>query len=165
MKRVVFFLLVIVFELVACKKDNNRIIDASYHPDVTPAKFTNSTAITNLYFPAPVGKKYIYEGQTEDGIERVEETRTTSTKMIMGIECIVVEYQEFLNDILIEKTFDWYAQDNEGNVWYFGEAVDNYNNNGSVKNHDGSWRSEERRVGKECRYEWSPCHERKKNIR
>ncbi|MEJ7741010.1 MAG: hypothetical protein WKF97_26630 [Chitinophagaceae bacterium] len=40
---------------------------------------------------------------------------------------------------MIEKAIDWYAQDNEGNLWYFGEAVDNYNSNGTLKDHAGSW--------------------------
>jgi hypothetical protein len=39
---------------------------------------------------------------------------------------------------LFEETYDWYAQDKAGNVWYFGEAVDFYRN-GKVVNHKGSW--------------------------
>ena len=85
------------------------------------------------------GKKYIYEGQTRDGLERIEEQRLTTTKTILGITCIVVEFKAFLNGTLIEKAIDWYAQENTGIVWYFGEAVDNYNINGSLKNHAGSW--------------------------
>lgn len=139
MKRSVLYLLVTMVVIVACKKDNNRIIDANYKPDVTPAKFTHSTDITNVYFPLLTGKKYIYEGQTDEGLEHVEEQRITSTKMVMGIECVIVEYHAFVNGVLIEKTFDWYAQDNDGNVWYFGETVDNYNSDGSLRDHGGSW--------------------------
>jgi hypothetical protein len=139
MKHSILFIAVMTLVLISCKKENGRTIDANYKPDVSAAKFTNSTNVTNVYFPAPLGKKYIYEGQTDEGLERVEEQRTTTTKMIMGIECIVVEYNAYLNGVLIEKTFDWYAQDNDGNVWYFGETVDNYNTNGTLKDHEGSW--------------------------
>jgi hypothetical protein len=41
---------------------------------------------------------------------------------------------------LVEQTYDWYAQDKEGNVWYFGEDVTEYKN-GKVTGHEGSWES------------------------
>ena len=39
---------------------------------------------------------------------------------------------------MIEDTHDWFAQDKDGNVWYFGEEVDNYED-GVIANHYGSW--------------------------
>src|SRR5687767_11316701 len=125
MKRIVLWAISSLLVLSACKKEKTN--DPNYKPDIDPDKFTNSTDITNLYFPAPVGKKYIYEGETEDGLERIEEQRLTSTKTIMGITCIVVNFKAYLDGQLIEEAWDWYAQDNTGNVWYLGEAVDNYN--------------------------------------
>jgi hypothetical protein len=139
MKRITVLLAASLLWLAACKKDKTRIIDASYNPDVSTAKFANSTNITNPYFPITAGKKYIYEGQTPNGMEHIEEQRLTTAKTILGIICIEVEFKAFLNSVLIEKANDWYAQDNAGNIWYFGEAVDNYNNNGSLKDHAGSW--------------------------
>jgi hypothetical protein len=44
-----------------------------------------------------------------------------------------------VNGKLSEEADDWYAQDNEGTVWYFGEYVNNYNANEQLENHDGSW--------------------------
>ena len=136
----------------ACKKDLvrkesitkadsqlSRKVDSRYNPDVSLSKFTNSTNVTNPYFPVPSGKKYIYEGQTEDVLERIEEIRLATTKIILGIKCIIVNFKAYENGKLIEEAFDWYAQDNIGNVWYFGEAVDNYNPDGSFKDHEGSW--------------------------
>src|SRR4030095_14108434 len=102
MKSSILLILVTIFSAVGCKKDK-RIIDANYKPDITPAKFSNSTNITNKYFPAPIGKKYIYEGQTDEGLEHVEEERTATIKTIMGIECAVVEYHELVNGVLVEK--------------------------------------------------------------
>jgi len=139
MKLLLLLSTVSFFLMPACKKENNRVIDSSYMPDVGVARFTNSATITNPYFPAAEGKKYVYEGQSEDGLERVEEQRLTSTKTIMGITCIIVHFKEYLNNELIEETWDWYAQDNDGNVWYFGEAVDNYGPNGILQDHGGSW--------------------------
>ncbi len=45
--------------------------------------------------------------------------------------------------VLVEDTFDWYAQDTAGNVWYLGELATNYeyDNKGNFigTNNDGSW--------------------------
>lgn len=128
----------ILLLLMSCKKDKTRLIDSGYKPDVNITKFTNSTNITNPYFPYAAGKKYIYEGQTQDGLELIEEQRLTTTKTILGITCIIVNFKAYLNGTLIEEAWDWYAQDNDGNVWYFGEDVDNYVN-GVLLDHGGSW--------------------------
>jgi hypothetical protein len=50
----------------------------------------------------------------------------------------VVWDREWLNDALIEETYDWYAQDKEGNVWYLGEDSKEYEN-GKAANSKGSW--------------------------
>ena len=44
----------------------------------------------------------------------------------------------WLDEELIEETFDWYAQDKEGNVWYMGEDSKEYEN-GKVVSTEGSW--------------------------
>lgn len=139
MKRIAFLLATCLLTFAACKKEKTRAFDSSYKPDVSPAKFTNSTNVTNPYHPVTAGKKYIYEGTTPDGLERIEEQRLATTKTILGITCIVVNFRAYLNGKLIEEAWDWYAQDNSGNLWYFGEAVDNYNPNGTIKDHGGSW--------------------------
>ena len=41
----------------------------------------------------------------------------------MGVTSVVVRVTEWINGELVEDTFDWYAQDNDGNVWYFGEEL------------------------------------------
>lgn len=124
---------------VSCKKDETRQPDSSYNPVIQPENFTNSTTITNPYFPLTLGKKYIYEGQSEDGLERIEIQRLDKPKSVLGIPCAVINDKVWINGILVEDTDDWYAQDNNGNVWYMGEYVTDYNSDGSVKDHDGSW--------------------------
>ncbi|MBK9105413.1 MAG: hypothetical protein IPL92_12810 [Saprospiraceae bacterium] len=69
----------------------------------------------------------------------VEEQRLPETRIVQGIECIVVNFKAYLNGVLIEEAYDWYAQDVDGTVWYFGEEVDNYNTDGTLRDHAGSW--------------------------
>ncbi len=107
-----------------------------YAPEIDPAKFSND--ITNQYFPLTPGTVFIYEGKRDDTPRHTEMTVTNETKMIMGVRCIVVRDVATSNTELLEKTVDWYAQDAEGNVWYFGEDTAEYKN-GKVTSTDGTW--------------------------
>jgi hypothetical protein len=66
-------------------------------------------------------------------------TVTTDTKVILGVTTIVVRDQAYENGVLVEDTFDWYAQDKAGNVWYFGEDTKELDANGNVISTEGSW--------------------------
>jgi hypothetical protein len=88
----------------------------AYAPHIDPHDFT--TAIDNEYFPMKPGTTFVYQG----GTERDRMTVTHRTKKVMGVECVVVDDRAWEDGKLTEKTYDWYAQDNKGNVWYFGEA-------------------------------------------
>ena len=63
---------------------------------------------------------------------------THKTKRIMGIDAVVVLDRVFSNGKPVERTFDWYAQDEEGNVWYLGEDSSNYEH-GRWARDEGSW--------------------------
>lgn len=139
MKHSKWMMFMAILAVSACKKDEVRQIDNSYNPEILADNFTNSTVLTNPYFPSELGKKYIYEGQTEDGLERIEVQRLDQSKTVMGIPCAVINDKVWINGKLVEDTNDWYAQDNTGNVWYMGEYVTDYNSDGSVKDHEGSW--------------------------
>ena len=65
-------------------------------------------------------------------------TVTASTRDVMGVTAVVVRDREFDGTRLIEDTEDWFAQDNEGNVWYFGESTAECAD-GAVANQSGSW--------------------------
>lgn len=138
MKQLAILILALSLSVAACKKDERKI-DKTYNPEILPQHFTSSTALTNPYFTFEAGKTYIYEGQTEDGLEHTEVRRLENTRVVMGITCVVVNDKVWLNGTLIEDTDDWYAQDNDGNVWYMGEDVDNFNNDGTFKDHGGAW--------------------------
>ena len=57
----------------------------------------------------------------------------------MGVPTVVVHDKAYVNGRLEESTSDWYAQDRDGNVWYFGEATQTYDKNGKPKTTKGSW--------------------------
>lgn len=108
----------------------------NYNPQINPADFT--TVIDNPYFSIPVGKKMVYEKHTNEGIERIEILVPGWTKTVMGVETLVFWDRVYLNDVLVEDTRDYLAQHKNGDVWYFGEHVDNYEN-GRLKDHHGAW--------------------------
>lgn len=139
MKNAKWLLPLTILIISSCKKEEVRQLDTSYNPEILAANFSNSTVVDNPYFPLEMGKKYIYEGQTEDGFERIEIQRLPTTKTVLGIACAVVNDKVWIDGKLVEDTDDWYAQDNAGNVWYMGEYVTDYNPDGSVKDHHGSW--------------------------
>jgi hypothetical protein len=110
----------------------------AYAPHIAPADFT--TKIDNKYFPLQPGTTFIYEGTFQGAAERDVMAVTHETKQVMGVECLVASDRVTEGGKLIEHTHDWYAQDNKGNVWYFGEHVTEYKN-GKVTGHEGSWQS------------------------
>ncbi|HEU5153481.1 MAG TPA: hypothetical protein VFU03_01990 [Gemmatimonadales bacterium] len=95
-------------------------------------------AVTNPLFPLPLGRRLIYRGTEDDMPETVVTDITRGQKTILGVAVTVVLDRVFLNGELKEKTFDWYAQDTAGNVWYFGEDTKEYEN-GKVVSTAGSF--------------------------
>jgi hypothetical protein len=95
--------------------------------------------VTNPYFPLTPGTTYIYRGETEGTPTRDVTTVTSDTKVILGVTTIVVHDQAYEEGVLVEDTYDWYAQDKAGNVWYFGEDTKELDENGNVISTEGSW--------------------------
>jgi len=110
--------------------------EVAYAPTIDPASFT--TAVNNPYFPLEPGAQWVYEGRTEDGLERTVVEVTNQTREVMGVTCLVVRDTVTLDGELIEDTYDWFAQDAEGNVWYLGEDTKEYEG-GEVTSTEGSW--------------------------
>ncbi len=103
-----------------------------------PADF--STTIDNPYWPMTPGSRWVFvetdsEGRREDVV--VEVTDRTKV-MANGIEARVVIDTVTEDGVPIEITEDWYAQDSDGNIWYLGEFVSNYED-GEVVDHEGSF--------------------------
>ena len=103
-----------------------------YAPVIDPADFT--TVVNNTYFPLVPGTTTTFQ----QGTERVVTTVTATTRTVMGVTTVVVRDKGFQGDQLTEDTEDWFAQDGEGNVWYFGESTAECLN-GAVTSQAGSW--------------------------
>lgn len=110
--------------------------DEPYAPVIDPANFVD--VIDNAYWPLVPGTTFIYEGETDEGLEHIEVYVTRETRVVMGVACTVVRDTVALDGELVEETFDWYAQDKDGNVWYFGEDSKEYED-GEVVSSAGSW--------------------------
>jgi hypothetical protein len=109
---------------------------APYDPVIDPLNFVDT--IDNPLFPLTPGTTFVYEGQTAAGFEHNEVYVTHNTKVILGVTCVEVQDTVKIDDILTEDTLDWYAQDKDGNVWYFGEASSDLVE-GLVVSVEGSW--------------------------
>ncbi|MBP0001535.1 MAG: hypothetical protein J7641_21520 [Cyanobacteria bacterium SID2] len=118
-------------------------------PDFTSATFDSDASIDNAYFPLEPGTIFTYQLEEidEETGEVVVETNevfvTFDTRNILGVETQVVRDTEYVDNLLVEETLDWYAQDTDGNVWYFGEFSTNfeYDDDGNLigTDNDGSW--------------------------
>jgi len=103
-----------------------------------PSQFVSG--ITNPYFAFARGRIFTYAGTAPDGNETNTVEVTNKTKTILGVATTTVHDQVFLNGSLVEDTFDWYAQDRAGNVWYFGEDSKELDH-GVVTSTEGSWQA------------------------
>lgn len=111
-----------------------------------PANFSNPLNINNPLFPLVAGRTYFYHGDGPDGCEETRTAITSQTKLIAGVTARVVHDAVYVGKTcrgpfkLEEDTFDWYAQDNSGNVWYLGEDSKDCDGNKCVQN-AGSWQT------------------------
>jgi hypothetical protein len=105
------------------RRDVCRLIgEARYDPDFDPDLFDEDFGNTNPYYPLAVGNQREYEG---DG-ETVSIEVLDRTKSIEGVTCLVVNDRVFVDGVVVEDTDDWFAQAKNGDVWYCGEEVKDY---------------------------------------
>ncbi len=123
--------------LAACSGGGGGFPEPNVAIAFDAADFTGGP-VDNPFYPLTPGTMYVYEGDTADGLERVEVEVTANTKTILGVVCVEVRDREFLDGELIEDTLDWFAQDADGNVWYFGEDTKKIEG-GVVVSTEGSW--------------------------
>jgi hypothetical protein len=141
MSKTVAALLAVVFAAVAvygAQAGASSGPCATYDPQI-PSGGHFSKAIDNPYFPLPVGRTFVYRG-AENGKKELDRMHVTRrTKLIAGITATVVSdnvYEPIGK--AAEKTLDYYAQDDRGNVWYLGEDTKELLGGGIV-NTSGSW--------------------------
>lgn len=107
----------------------------AYDPEIPTAW---SSLVTNQFYPLTPGTVYSYQGETADGVETITIEVLSQTRTVNGVSATVVRDRAFLEGELIEDTEDWFAQDEDGNVWYLGENTKEYEN-GQVVSTEGSW--------------------------
>jgi hypothetical protein len=112
---------------------------AAYAPPIDPGRFLSPAATAarpNPFFPLRPGTTWTYVG----GSQTTTVTVTDQTKQILGVTCIVVRDVVADSGQTIEDTQDFFAQDVDGNVWYFGELSQEFEN-GELTSLAGSWRA------------------------
>jgi len=136
----------------ACKKELNSSVNAAgsatllkeQNPEpqeFRAANFLFVKGIDNPYFPLEPGTVFHYintineDGETSH--EHIQVTVTSDIKKILGVNCEVVHDQVKEGGEVTEDTYDWYAQDIFGNVWYFGEYTQALTDTGWST--EGSW--------------------------
>ena len=106
--------------------------------DLDPADFTAGSE--HPYFPLQTGRQWTYrESAPGEPALRVVVTVTSETRRIAnGIEARVVRDTVTERGEVVEDTFDWYAQDADGNVWYLGEDTAEFED-GRITTRQGSF--------------------------
>jgi hypothetical protein len=101
-------------------------------PDFAAAKFEDPTAIDNQYFPMVPGTKLVFDGFTEVAGRQIPHsiifTVTDLVKEIMGMRTVVAYIEDYSDGQLVEAEIAFYAQANDGTVWFMGEYPEEYEN-------------------------------------
>jgi hypothetical protein len=112
------------------------VLRGPYAPTIDPASFV--AAVDNEYFPLKPGTRFRFEGVSDGTPQTDDVVVTDEVKVVLGIRCTVVRDTVSEHGTAVERTFDWYAQDKQGNVWYMGEnSLDR--KNGRLVRADDSW--------------------------
>ena len=110
-------------------------------PAFRAADFPPVPRVDNPWFPLPPGTTMRYRG-AKDGKPAYEVlTVTARMKTILGVRAVVVHDRLYMAGRLAEETFDWYAQDRRGTVWYLGEDTRELDARGRTKSTEGSFQA------------------------
>jgi hypothetical protein len=105
-----------------------------WSPSVDASRFVNG--VDNQYFPLTPGRTLVY--RSRDGAETMEFEVTNRTKVVMDVVTTVVVERHREDGQLVEVSENWFAQDQDGTVWYFGEFSQSIENGVPVST-EGSW--------------------------
>jgi hypothetical protein len=102
-----------------------------------PGNFSNPTLVDNPYFPLRPGTLFRWEGHAIDDGERIERgvvfIVTDLTKVIDGVRTVVAWDRDYDDGRRNEVELAFFAQDDDGNVWLFGEYPEEYDGREIVK--------------------------------
>ncbi|HEY3264928.1 MAG TPA: hypothetical protein VGK12_07205 [Actinomycetota bacterium] len=112
--------------------------------DLVAPPFTNSTNVTNPLFPIAELRSAVLDGRIDGEPFHTETTLLPYTRIIewtpgQCVETLVSQYAAFLNGRIQELALDYYAQADDGSVWYFGEDVSDYDRRGVIAFTTDSW--------------------------
>ncbi len=139
-KPVLVVLAVLGLVVAACGETSFQNLADPGECDPSRASFTLD--IDNPYHPLPVGHQIVLEGTEGGRPVLVRITVLDDTETVAGVETRVVEEYEEQNGRVIEVSRNFFAQNQNGTVCYFGEDVDDYDANGNVIGHAGGWRAD-----------------------
>jgi len=110
----------------------------THPPDINPANFVHPITNPNPFFPLVPGTTFNYTGE-KDGVPNTNVTQVTCDILVIeGVTTTVVHDQALDSGGNVEEdTFDYYAQDKDGNVWYFGEDTIEL----ATGSTEGTWRA------------------------
>jgi hypothetical protein len=110
--------------------------------DLAEPTFSDPISITNPLFQVNDLTQVIQLGEEAGEPVRNEITLLPRTKTIewngQDVETLVRQYIAYGNGRILEVALDYFAQADDGSVWYFGESVDNYED-GVIADHEGTW--------------------------
>ena len=112
--------------------------------DLTAPPFSDPTQVTNPLFPISDLRSAVLAGRIDGEPFHTETTLMPYTRTIewapgRSVETLVSQYTAFLDGHIQEVALDYYAQADDGSVWYFGEDVNDYNARGLVAFQTDSW--------------------------
>jgi hypothetical protein len=111
--------------------------------DLVAPTFSNPTSVTNPLFPISDLRSVVLNGHVDGRDFRTETTLLPDTRVIewspgQCVKTLVSQYVAYLGGRIQEVALDFYAQGDDGSVWYFGEDVFNYGH-GVVQDTEGTW--------------------------
>jgi hypothetical protein len=113
-------------------------LHGTYAPEIDPSSFV--AKVDNPYLPYRPGTRFHFEGVRGTTRQTDDQLVLQRTKRILGVRCTIVRDTVSEHGRAVERTDDWYAQDEQGNVWYMGEDSFERRNGRFVKASD-SWQS------------------------
>nr|MBA3263999.1 hypothetical protein [Thermoleophilaceae bacterium] len=131
-------------QLVAAGLEKLPLAPESKRLDITAPKFSNPTKITNPLFPISRLRSVIFSGEVDGKPFHTETTLLPGTRTIewspgQQVDARVSQYSAYVDGRIEEVALDYYAQADDGSVWYLGEDVYDYDRGGLVDSTLGSW--------------------------
>ena len=119
-----------------------KVADDSKRVDLNFPAFSHSTEVTNPWFPVSKQEAMLHTGTVDGKPFRTEVTLLPYTRIVewqgIKIETLVSQYTAYLDGRIQEVAYDFYAQADDGSVWYFGEDVADFRD-GVIFSKEGTW--------------------------